>query len=123
MIELTEAEVKKDVEKYLKTLMGYGKLWYSRLNAGTFGARHIKGAIPGTADLIVIQPGQVHIEYMGEQKGPVIPVAFVTFIECKATNGKQKPIQKEFESMIISMHCRYAIIRSVSELEEVLKRE
>lgn len=123
-MELTEAEVKKGVEKYLKTLMGYGKLWYSRLNAGTFGSHHIKGAAPGTADLIVIQPGEVQMMHMVSREiHRAHPVVFVTFVECKATKGKQSPAQKEFEAMVNNLHCRYCIVRSVDELQEVLKRE
>ncbi|KKK69581.1 hypothetical protein LCGC14_2932580, partial [marine sediment metagenome] len=40
MIELTEAQVKKEVEDHLKLLMKSGRLWYVRLNAGVFGRHH-----------------------------------------------------------------------------------
>lgn len=123
-MELTEAEVKKDVEKHLKELRAYGKLWYERLNVGTFGPHHnIQGAKKGTADFIVVQGGEAHLEYMGEKKGPASPVAFVTFIECKSSEGKQKPDQVEFEEEVAKFNCRYAIVRSVDDLMEVLKRE
>ena len=124
MIDLTEAQVKKQVEDYLKDLMAYGRLWYCRLNVGTFGRHHnIQGAPKGTADLIIIQPGQAHLEYMGEQQGPGIPVGFVTFVELKSSDGKLRPDQKEFRSKVEKLNCRYAIVRSVTDLEEVLKRE
>ena len=124
MIELSEAQVKKQVEDYLKDLMTRGKLWYCRLNVGTFGRHHnIQGAPKGTADLIVIQPGQVHLEYMSKQQGPGIPVAFTTFIELKSSDGKLRPEQLEFEDKVTKLHCRYCVVRSVDELQEVLKRE
>ena len=130
MIELSEAQVKRAVEEYLGYAQNQGKLWYSRLNAGDIyipnkdGSKRVfKGAGAGTADLIVIQPGQVHLEYMEKQQGPGIPVAFTTFVECKSSKGKQRPEQKEFQSKVEALHCRYAIVRSVEDLEEVLKRE
>lgn len=130
MIELSEAQVKNGCEEYLGYAQNQGKLWYSRLNAGDIyipnkdgSTRKFKGAGAGTADLIVIQAGQVHLEYMGEQKGPVAPVAFVTFVECKSTKGKQSKEQEEFEIKALAYNCRYAIVRSVNDLIEVLKRE
>ena len=130
MIELSEAQVKRAVEEYLGYAMNQGKLWYCRLNAGDIyipnkdgSMRVFKGAGAGTSDLIVIQPGQIHLEYMGEQHGPGAPVNFVTFVECKSTKGKQSPEQIEFQERVEALHCRYAIVRSVDELQEVLKRE
>ena len=129
-INLTESEVKRGVEEYLQYAKNQGKLWWSRLNAGDIyiknkddSMRVFKGAGAGTSDLIVIQPGQIHLEYMGEQEGPVAPVAFVTFVECKSTKGKQSKEQEEFEIKALAYNCRYAIVRSVEDLQEVLKRE
>ncbi len=129
-IELSEAEVKRGVEDYLQYAMNQGKLWFARLNAGNFvvdkdesSERMIKGVQAGTADIIVIQSGEVSLEYMGKQRGPAVPVSFTTFIECKSTKGEQSQIQKEFEEKIIKLNCRYAVVRSVEELQEVLKRE
>jgi len=128
-INLTEAEVKRSVEDYLSYAMNQGKLWFCRLNAGDFidtrggSRRRIKGAGAGTADLIVIQPGQVHLEYMSKQQGPGIPVAFTTFVECKSSKGKTTKVQDEFEDRVTKLHCRYCVVRSVDELQEILKRE
>ncbi len=117
-IKITEAEVKKGVEDYLQYQMNQGKLWFERMNAGDFievrgeTRRRIKGAKKGTADFIVIQSGVY---------GKSSLLSFVTFIEVKATKGKQKPEQKEFEEMIVGFNCQYEIVRSVDELMEVLK--
>jgi len=128
--KLTEAQVKQACEEYLGYAQNQGKLWYCRLNAGDIfipnkdgSMRVFKGAGAGTADLIVIQPGQVHLEYMEKQQGPGIPVAFTTFIECKSSKGKTTKVQDEFAERIRKLHCRYCVVRSVDELQEVLKRE
>lgn len=129
MIELSEAEVKRGVTDYLEIMQAQGRLVYFRLNAGDFievrgnTRRRIKGAPKGTFDFIVIQPGQVHVEYIGKQYGPEVPVSFVTFIECKSSKGKTTKEQDEFAAQVTKLHCRCHIVRSVDELQEVLKRE
>lgn len=129
-VELTEAEVKKGVEDYLQYAMNQGKLWFARLNAGDIpienkdGSRRMfKGVKAGTADFVVIQGGQLHMEYMGQKQGPVAPLVFVTFIECKSTKGKQAPEQSNFQVQIEGFNCRYHIVRDVDELPAVLERE
>jgi len=129
MMELSEAQVKRGVEDYLQYAMNQGKLWFCRLNAGDFievrgdTRRRIKGAPRGTADFIVIQGGQVHLEYKGKQQGPTAPVSFVTFIECKSTKGKLRKEQEEFAEQVRKLNCKYHIIRDADELPEVLSRE
>ena len=61
--------------------------------------------------------------YLGQPKGKAHPMAFVTFVECKSTAGKQKPDQVGFEKMITQLHCRYVIVRDVGELIKVLEEE
>ena len=129
MIELSEAEVKNACEEYLQYAQNQGKLWYCRLNAGDFievrggSRRRIKGAGKGTADLIVIQAGVIQMFHNANKVGDKYLLSFVTFVECKSTKGKQEPSQKEFQAMVEKLHCRYAIVRSVDDLQEVLKRE
>ena len=112
-IKITEAEVKKGIEDYLHYQMNLGKLWYARLNVGDIfipnkdgSHRSFKGVEKGTADYIVIQCQPL--------------MSIVTFIEVKSSKGKQSPDQVEFEKMIIKFNCRYAIVRSVDELEVIL---
>ncbi len=130
MIELTEAEVKHGVEEYLQYAMNQGKLWWCRLNAGDIvlpnkdGSRRMfKGVKPGTADIMVIQGGQVQFSYRGKLYGEPHKISFVTFVECKSSKGKQSELQVEFQEMITGFHCRYAVVRSTEELQEVLERE
>ncbi len=129
MMELTEADVKRGVEEYLQYQQNLGKLWFCRLNAGDFievrgeTRRRIKGAPKGTADFIVIQYGTIQMYYKAISRWEPWPVAFVTFIECKSTKGKQSPEQLEFEVMIARHNCRYYIVRSVDDLITALGRE
>lgn len=129
-VELKESQVKQAVEEYLQYQQNLGKLLFFRLNVGDIliknkddSHRLFRGCKTGTADIMVIQHGDVHLEYLGKQEGPSIPVAFVTFIECKATKGRQTPEQAEFEIQAHKMNCRYHIVRNLDELIEVLKRE
>ncbi len=128
MIELSEAEVKRGVEDYLQIAMNQGELYYERLNAGDFievrgeTRRRIKGAKKGTSDFFVVQLGQVEMSHITQPKiSKSHPVAVIIFIEIKSTKGKQSPDQKEFEVMIKRFHCRYAIVRNVEELQEILR--
>jgi len=130
-VELTEAQVKQGVEEYLQIAMNQGKLWYCRLNAGDIyipnkdgSHRLFKGVKPGTADLLVIQGGQVEMSYGLQKKVQrCYPVALVTFIECKSTKGRLRQEQEEFKEMITEFNCRFCLVRSVDELIEVLERE
>jgi len=133
-LDLKEADVKRAVTDYLEVMQAQGRLVYFRLNAGDFidtrvkeghiaSRRRIKGAGKGTADLMVIQPGEVHLEYLGKKQGPAVPMAFVTFIECKSSKGKTTKEQDEFAEKAHKMNCQYHVVRSADELIEVLKRE
>lgn len=129
-IKLSEAEVKYNVNEYLQTAMNQGKLTYLRLNSGVAFMPSGKGKLYkiqlcpiGTADYFVLQRGQVHLEFKGKREGPVIPIALVTFVELKKTEGKQSPEQIVFEKMITSFNCKYVIVRSVDDLMEALEVE
>lgn len=128
MIDLTEAEVKRGVEDYLTHAMNQGKLWFARLNAGDFietrggSRRRIKGAPKGTADLIVIQGGEIQMFHSIQKKvHKTHPVAFITFIECKSTKGKTTAEQDEFAEQVRKLNCKYFVVRSMDDLIAVLK--
>ena len=128
VIELSEAQVKRGVTDYLEIMQAQGRLVYFRLNAGDFievrgnTRRRIKGAPKGTADLIVIQGGEVQMVHYNQIE-KTHPVTFVTFIECKSSKGKTSKEQDEFAEQVKKLHCRYQIVRSVDDLMEVLKRD
>lgn len=52
---------------------------------------------PGTADVLVVPPG-------------------ATWIECKASWGRQRPEQKQFEQWVIEYGHKYILTRSVDDL-------
>ena len=111
---MSEADIKRAIEEYLTYQMNLGNLWFERLNAGDFievrgeTRRRVKGARKGTADYIVIQIGQAGI-------------AFVTFLEIKRKTGKTTKEQDEFAERVRKLNCCYEVVRSVDEVEALLK--
>uniref|UniRef100_A0A6H2A2Z6 Putative VRR-NUC domain-containing protein n=1 Tax=viral metagenome TaxID=1070528 RepID=A0A6H2A2Z6_9ZZZZ len=124
-MKLSEAQVKQAVDEYLTYQMNQGNLWKARLNAGDFiemrgnTRRRIKGVGKGTADFIMIKP--VFISIGGY--APRIPSVEVIFIEVKSTTGKQSPEQVDFENMAIGLGCKYALVRSIEDLERLASKE
>mgnify|MGYP001560577565 CR=1 FL=1 len=122
----TESDIKKAVADYLQYKENQGKLWYARLNAGDFietrgnTRRRIKGVGKGTADLIVIQSTNVQTQYKGQAKGSPYPIARVTFVECKSSKGKPSKEQLEFAERVMGLNCRYFVVRSVEEVQNIL---
>ena len=128
MIALSESQVKQAVEEYLQYGQNQGKWFFLRLNSGEAivkrGDKSYKMQLcpKGTADFIVIQGGEVQMFNAIQKKiHKTHPVCFVTFVECKSTNGKQSPEQIEFEDRIKKLHCKYVIVRNSEELEEALR--
>lgn len=129
LILLSEADVKSAITDYLQIGSNQGKWWFCRLNAGSFvlfnpdgsHRRRVQGVEKGTADYQVLQPNFVRASYKGEEKGEPHPVCRVTFLEVKSSAGKQSPDQKAFESKAKKFHARYFIVRSVDEVQEILK--
>lgn len=125
--KISEADIKRAVEDYLQYAENQGRLIFFRLNAGDFievrggTRRRIKGSPKGTADYLVLQGGNVQAQYLGQLKGEPHPICFVIFIEVKSTTGKQQPDQKTFEFKVKEHNCRYHIIRSIEEIERILK--
>ena len=130
IISLSEAQIKRAIEDYLAYGKNQGKWWFCRLNAGSFvitnpngsHRRRIQGVEEGTADYLVLQPGNVQATYLGQEKGVAHPVCFVTFLEIKSPKGKTTQEQDEFAERAIEANCRYFIVRSVGEVEEALIR-
>lgn len=114
---MTEADLKKAVEDYLKILEKQGKLWYERLQAGNLlatydgkGYRRIRLCRKGTADYIVIQSMTL------KPKG-----CWVTFLELKAPKGKQSEAQREFQRTVEALGAEYILVRSSNELIEIFE--
>ena len=110
---MKEADIKKGVADYLQIKMNQGKLWFTRLNSGTFLLenkdglkRLVMGCKPGTADFIVITPEMI-MNFTPK----------VIFLECKRLKrGKQSADQKEFEALVKKICCHYVIVHDASEV-------
>ena len=127
--QLSEGDVKKAVADWLQYQENLGNLISFRLNAGSFiltgpdGSfrRRVQGAKAGTADYLVIQSGTVQAQYLGQLRGEPHRICFATFIEIKSTKGKTTKEQDEFAEKVKKFNCRYYIVKSVTELQEILK--
>ena len=114
-MELSEAQIKKAVSDYLTILQNQGKLWFERLNSGSILAKKgdrvykVQLCREGTADFIVI----FYWHPLGApNKGSVV----VWFFEIKDNKGKQTPAQVDFQRLVETQYCHYAVIRSVDEI-------
>ena len=118
---MTEGQLKQACEEYLQIRKNQGDLIFLRLNSGNFfisnsdGSfkRRVRGCPKGTADLVVIAN---NARYDAPNK--FYPI--VKFLELKTATGKQSLEQREFAEQVIEQGCEYWIIRSLSELREVL---
>ena len=113
-----EGSLKSTVKDYLQLLENQGKLWFTQLNAGGIviegeKRRYFQGVKRGTADFEVIM--EVDDKYYGRSYPRAI------FLELKSEKGKQTKEQKEFEQSVKDFGCEYHIVRTLEELESVLK--
>jgi len=114
---MNEGEVQRACLEYLQYLQNQGKLWHTRLNAGEFqtqSGRWAKGCPPGTADAIVIR------EIASASPDDCLDSTEVLFVEFKSATGKQSPEQVVFQAMVEAQGCRYVIVRSAEELQEIV---
>ena len=126
---ISEADIKKAVDDWLTFQDNLGLLLFFRLNAGDFivtnpdgsHRRRIKGAKKGAADFEVLQPAFVRTSYKGVERGEPHPVCRVTFLEIKKRGSDQSSAQKMFETKVTRLHARYFVVRSVEEVEEILR--
>lgn len=113
MVDLRERDVVRQVLDYLAAERRFA----IRLNTGVFflgdpsapatswGTRrrvfraHNLGR--GTADVLVVPPGAI-------------------WIECKASYGRQRPEQKQFEQWVIGYGHKYILTRSVDDLAGIV---
>ncbi len=114
-IRIAESEIKRGVDDYLQYGQNLGYWIFFRLNSGSFiireegkRPRRIEGTPPGTPDFEVIQRIQ------GTQ------YCRVTFLEIKSTDGKQTPMQIDFENLARGQGNEYYLIRDLGRLVEIL---
>ena len=114
---MKEADLKKTVIDLLQYKQNLGELVFFRLNSGDFievrgdTRRRIKGCMKGCADILVLR----------KNKYADIVYPKVLFLELKSEKGKQTLEQKEFQQLVTGDGISYYIIRSIEEVESLLK--
>lgn len=116
-LPIAEADVKRAVEDYLLILENQGKLWFERLNTGSFfvgeggSSRRIRGCRTGTADFIIVVKPRWQID----------PIR-VIFIETKRPKGKgARESQLEFKAKVEAVGMLWYLARTVEEVEWLLR--
>jgi len=116
-----EAAVQKAILQYLAAR----HVFAIRVNSGTHfsesnGKRYVtRLAAPGTADILAL-PSQ----WRGvDDKGTWCEFREikVLWLEVKSATGKQSDLQKSFQAQVEAEGHRYAVCRSVQDVEDLLK--
>jgi hypothetical protein len=112
---MKESQIQRAIVQYLQLLENQGKLYFIRNNtyAGYLShSPHVsrswhytKQGKKGCADLIIFRPQEV------------------IFCEVKSETGRQSPEQKDFAEKITALGYHYVLVRSVGEVEELLKSD
>jgi hypothetical protein len=107
LIAETEKDIQKKIMIHLTYLEIQQKLWYSRINSGTFsrGGRHIAGAKKGTPDIIVALANSI---FLG--------------IEIKTKTGKTKDSQIDLEQRYKNLKINYIKVRSFEDFITQLQK-
>ncbi len=87
-------------------LLHFRGIFHYRNNSGAYKPAHggfIRFGYPGSPDIIAV----IHGIYVG--------------IECKMGSGRQTPLQKTFQEKLEKAEGIYWLVRSVDELEKLLK--
>jgi len=119
----TEADIKRAVDDWLQYKMNAGKLYYDRLNSGSFievrgkTRRRIQGCIAGTADFFVLMKTVIPAfpTHIGVKSVRVI------FLEIKSEKGRLRTEQKCFKTLVEAQGSEYYVVRSVEEIAEILR--
>ena len=89
-----------------------------RCNTGAvkIDERFVRFGTPGFSDILAV------VTVSGKFKG--FPVQWVEpfFLECKSEKGRQSAEQRSFERQVKDAGAQYFIVRSVDELEEILRK-
>lgn len=75
------------------------------------------GLTPGVADMVVWWP----VGFVPKHKQEPYPVS-IGYVEFKTATGRQRPEQKTFQALCDIHGIEYVIVRSVSDMEELIRR-
>ena len=113
---LTESQLMQAVAEYLQYAQNQGKLYYARLNSGSAFVKRgnkfykIQLCEEGTADFFILTKFQC---------GLWIPR--IIFVEVKGEKGRTSPAQNAFQKLVENQLGEYYVVRSIEELEAVLR--
>jgi len=113
---LTESQLMRAANDYLQYAQNQGRLYYTRLNSGSAFVKRgnkfykIQLCEEGTADFFVLTKFQC---------GLWIPR--IIFLEVKSEKGRVRPEQRAFQKLVENQLAEYVIVRSIEELEAVLR--
>lgn len=102
---MKESAIQTAIETYLHYRENLGKLVYIKNNSGAFKVKRsfVRFGKKGSSDFIIFTDGGV------------------VFLEVKNEKGKQSPDQKEFEEKVSKLGYTYVLVRSLDEVENILK--
>lgn len=103
---MKESQIQKSIVDYLQYLENQKKLWFTRTGSGCIQTKSggwFKTGKPGCPDIIICIDG------------------LFCACEIKAPKGKQSPVQKEAQKAIEWAGGHYYVVRSVLDVEYVLK--
>lgn len=95
----------RDIQKLCMDWLAANKVWHVRMNSGALSATHngkrrfFRWGLPGMADILAYGRGKVY------------------WLEVKAAKGKQSEDQELFQAEVEAEGMRYAIVRSLEDLE------
>ena len=114
-----EQDLQKAVAQYLRLALPFPDAWFTAIPAG--GGGKTRGAIlkgmgyhAGTPDMLVIY------------KRRIVKYAFsdtvVIWLELKSANSWPTKIQKQCRDDLIAARCKWALCRSINDVERALRR-
>lgn len=120
---MLERDLKRAVNDYLQYGTNQGKWYADQLFSGEAievrgkTRRKIRGCKAGTADFYVIQA-----TLLWDGVHPTrVPACRTIFLELKGAKGRTSPAQNAFKILVEKQGAEYFVIRSIEDLEEVLR--
>jgi hypothetical protein len=126
---VSEAAISRSIMDYLAAEHIFALRMNSGTRIGSYKGKNwaIKMHEPGTADILAFKSEEVSLMRIGGPPGDhfcynedailVRPL----WLEVKAADGKQSDLQKSFQAQVEAEGHRYAVVRSIEDVREVLK--
>jgi len=104
---IKESLIQSAIEQYLRLMENMGQLVFVKQNSGAtkIGDRFIRYGKAGAPDFMVYLSGGVCVH-----------------LEVKNEKGKQNPNQLEYQAKVEKLGHRYCLVRSVDEVEILIKQ-